>query len=43
MAKKEVPPPFKPNIKNNRDLKYFDPMFTKETLKDTPASPCKIA
>jgi len=42
MAKKEVAPPFKPSLKGIRDLRYFDPMFTKETLKDTPASPTKI-
>ena len=35
LARQQVDPPFKPNLKSQKDLKYFDAMFLKETVKDT--------
>jgi len=36
LAKKQLKPPFKPNVSNVKDLKYFDKMFTEESINETP-------
>jgi len=36
LAKKELPAPFKPVVNDIKDLRYFDKMFTDESLNETP-------
>ena len=43
LEKRQVPPPYKPNIKNDRDLDFFDPQFTNEPVVLTPDDSKKIA
>ncbi|RWS17193.1 atypical protein kinase C-like protein [Dinothrombium tinctorium] len=39
---KQVTPPYKPKIENDRDLEHFDPQFTEEPVQLTPDDPRTI-
>ncbi|XP_013393561.1 protein kinase C iota type isoform X2 [Lingula anatina] len=36
LEKKQVTPPYKPHVKDERDLEHFDPQFTNEPVQLTP-------
>lgn len=36
LEQKQLTPPYKPQVKNERDLEHFDPAFTKEPVQLTP-------
>lgn len=36
LEEKQVTPPYKPKIENERDLEHFDPQFTNEPVQLTP-------
>lgn len=38
LYKREVEPPFKPQLESDLDTSYFDPDFTNETVQLTPTS-----
>uniref|UniRef100_A0A7E4VPX7 non-specific serine/threonine protein kinase n=1 Tax=Panagrellus redivivus TaxID=6233 RepID=A0A7E4VPX7_PANRE len=38
LYRKEIPPPYKPDLKSETDTKYFDVEFTKNTVQLTPPS-----
>jgi len=37
-SKCQIKPPFIPKMSNDKDLKYFDKMFTEASLEETPSS-----
>ncbi|XP_050411933.1 protein kinase C iota type isoform X1 [Patella vulgata] len=39
LSQKQIPPPYKPTIRNDRDLEHFDPAFTNEPVQLTPDDP----
>jgi len=39
LAKKELPPPFKPTLTNTTDTKYFDPVCTNQDINNFAPSP----
>ncbi|CAJ0953328.1 unnamed protein product, partial [Mesorhabditis belari] len=43
LEKCEMTPPFKPKIKNSRDIRYFNPKYTKQSLDLTMDNPATIA
>jgi len=36
LSKRQLKPPFRPNVSGIKDLKYFDKMFTEESINETP-------
>ena len=36
LVQKKIPPPFKPQVKSDTDTRYFDRMFTGESVELTP-------
>ena len=42
MEAKQVIPPYRPKIENDRDLEHFDPSFTNEPVILTPDDPKMI-
>ncbi|KAL4221832.1 hypothetical protein ACF0H5_020086 [Mactra antiquata] len=36
LQQKQIPPPYKPQLKGERDLEHFDPAFTNEPVQLTP-------
>lgn len=38
VLKKQIKPPFKPQVTSESDSSNFDPVFTKEIVKDTPVA-----
>jgi serine/threonine protein kinase len=36
LQRREVKPPFRPNVSGIKDLRYFDKMFTEESVNETP-------
>jgi len=36
LERREIKAPFQPSLSNNKDLKYFDKMFTGEDMSETP-------
>ncbi|CAJ0953231.1 unnamed protein product, partial [Mesorhabditis belari] len=43
LEKCEMTPPFKPKIKNSRDIRYFNPKYTKQPPRLTMDNPATIA
>ncbi|CAI8033378.1 Serine/threonine-protein kinase Sgk1 [Geodia barretti] len=41
LHKKKLQPPFNPNVRDDLDLRHFDPEFTREAVSDTP-SPAQV-
>ncbi|KAL5013642.1 hypothetical protein ScPMuIL_007912 [Solemya velum] len=39
MEQKQITPPYKPNLKSEKDLEHFDPTFTSEPVQLTPDDP----
>ncbi|ESO89925.1 hypothetical protein LOTGIDRAFT_124219, partial [Lottia gigantea] len=39
LSQKQIAPPYKPTIRNDRDLEHFDPAFTNEPVVLTPDDP----
>ena len=39
LYEKQIPPPYKPQVRNERDLEHFDPQFTNEPVQLTPDDP----
>ena len=39
LHKKKLQPPFNPNVRDDLDLRHFDPEFTREAVSDTPSPP----
>lgn len=39
LYRKEIEPPYNPNVTGDLDLRHFDPEFTTETVSDTPSPP----
>ncbi|XP_033764087.1 protein kinase C iota type-like isoform X1 [Pecten maximus] len=39
LEQKQIPPPYKPQLKSDRDLEHFDPAFTDEPVRLTPDDP----
>ena len=39
LQKKKLEPPFNPNVRDDLDLRHFDPEFTKEAVSETPSPP----
>lgn len=39
LYRREIPPPYDPNVDGNLDLQHFDPEFTKEAVYDMPSPP----
>ncbi|BFZ23884.1 hypothetical protein BsWGS_26923 [Bradybaena similaris] len=42
LEEKQIIPPYKPHIENERDLEHFDPAFTNEPVRLTPDDPKTI-
>jgi atypical protein kinase C iota type len=36
LYEKQIPPPYKPQVRSDRDLEHFDPQFTNEPVQLTP-------
>ncbi|XP_064643227.1 protein kinase C iota type-like isoform X2 [Lineus longissimus] len=43
LENKQIPPPYKPTVRDERDLEHFDPQFTNEPVQLTPDNPKIIA
>lgn len=39
LYRKEIPPPYNPNVSGDLDLQHFDPEFTQEAVSNTPSPP----
>ena len=39
LQQKKLEPPFNPNVRDDMDLRHFDPEFTKEVVSETPSPP----
>jgi len=43
LERRQITPPYKPNLKSERDLEHFDPQFTSEPVQLTPDDSDTIA